>query len=52
LTGCGDRDAIARVKAKFPTAGLVTLVLRQDHWRDLEPGVCELHSFVVPRELA
>jgi phosphohistidine phosphatase len=51
LTGCGDRDAIARVKAKFPTAGLVTLVLQRDHWRDLESGACELHSFVVPRSL-
>ncbi|MDH3474543.1 MAG: histidine phosphatase family protein [Rhodospirillales bacterium] len=52
LAGAGDADAMARLEAKFPTAGLVTLVLKRDHWRDLAPEACELHSFVVPRELA
>jgi phosphohistidine phosphatase len=52
LAGAGDADAMARLEAKFPTAGLVTLVLKRNHWRDLAPEACELHSFVVPRELA
>jgi phosphohistidine phosphatase len=47
----GDPDALARLEAKFPTGGLATLVLQRDHWKDLEPGACELHSFVVPRQL-
>ena len=52
LAGGGDAEALARLAAKFPTAGLATLVLRRDHWRDLGPETCELHSFVAPRELA
>lgn len=51
LSGSGDPDASARLEVKFPTAGLATLVLKRDHWQDLEPGACELHSFVVPRQL-
>ena len=43
---------MGRLQAKYPTAGLVTLVLMQDHWRDLGPDSCDLHSFVTPRELA
>jgi len=31
---------------------LALLVLHKEHWEDLGPGTCELHSFVVPRELA
>ena len=52
LAGDGDPDARARLETKFPTAGLVTLVLRRERWQDLGPDACELHSFVVPRELA
>ena len=51
LTGSGDADALARLGAKFPTGGLVTLVLQTERWRDLGPADCELHSFVAPREL-
>lgn len=51
LVGAGDPDAMTRLEAKFPTAGLATLVLKRDRWRDLSPHACELHSFVVPREL-
>ncbi len=52
LAGSGDPVAMARLRAKFPTAGLATLVLEKDHWRDLAPETCKLHSFVVPRDLA
>ena len=52
LAGAGDADAMARLEAKFPTAGLVTFVVQRKSWRDLGPETCELHSFVVPRDLA
>ncbi len=51
LAGAGDPDDMARLQAKFPTAGLATLVFKAPRWRDLAPVSCELHSFVVPREL-
>ncbi len=51
LAGGGDPAAMARLEAKFATAGLVTLVLNSAHWQDLKPGACDLHSFVLPREL-
>jgi len=51
LTGCGDGDALARMHDKFATGGLATLVFRGETWRDLEPGMCELHSFVLPRDI-
>ncbi len=51
LAGCGDSDALARMHGKFATGGLATLVFRGEAWRDLEPGMCELHSFVLPRDI-
>jgi len=51
LCGCGDDDAMARMHSKFPTAGLATLVFRDEHWSGLAPEGCELHSLVVPRDL-
>ncbi|MDJ0896225.1 MAG: NUDIX domain-containing protein [Alphaproteobacteria bacterium] len=50
LAGAGDPEALARLKAKFPTAGLATLVLKRDRWRELARQTCDLHSFVVPRD--
>lgn len=52
LVGDGDPDAMAKLEAKFPTAGLATLVLKREQWRDVAAEACELHSFVLPRELA
>ena len=51
LSGGGDAEARGRLEAKFPTGALITLVVHQDHWKELDPGTCELHSFVAPREL-
>lgn len=51
LCGGGDDDALTRMQSKFPTGGLATLVFRGENWADLGPGGCELHSFVVPRDL-
>ena len=47
----GDLEAMARLESKFPTGGFATLVLKGKSWKELETGDCELHSFVVPREL-
>lgn len=52
LVGDGDPELLARMNSKFPTAALALLILDGDHWDDLSSGSCELHSFVVPRELA
>jgi phosphohistidine phosphatase len=42
---------VARVRSKFPTAGLATLELNGT-WRELAPGSAELVSFVKPKELS
>lgn len=49
LAGEGsDGDALARLRAKFPTAGVA--VLRLDRpWTSLAAGACRLESFTVPR---
>jgi phosphohistidine phosphatase len=39
-----------KAQEKFPTGALATLSFACD-WADLEPGVCELAAYVVPREL-
>ena len=51
LVGSGDAASRSQMSAKFPTAALAILIHRGKGWRDLKPGSCELHSFVVPREL-
>jgi phosphohistidine phosphatase len=47
----GDGEALARLRAKMPTAALATLAAPVTRWRDLRPGGAELVAFVVPREL-
>ncbi len=51
LAGGGDTEARARMAAKFPTGALAILVHRGASWGELNSGVCELHSFVGPREI-
>lgn len=51
LAGSGDAQALARLRAKMPTAALATLAAPVSRWRDLSPGGAELVAFVVPREL-
>ena len=51
LVGGGDSEAQGRMVEKFPTGALATLVVGKGRWKDLEPGDCELHSFVTPRDL-
>ncbi len=51
LAGGGDEKALAQMREKFPTGALATLVWRGRSWAEIGPGTCELHSFVVPRQL-
>ena len=51
LAGGGDADALARLRAKMPTAALATLAMPVTRWRALRPAGAELVAFVVPREL-
>ncbi len=51
LVGRGDDKARQHMQEKFPTGALATLIWRGRKWAELGPGGCELHSFVVPRQL-
>ena len=51
LANRGHAKAMRRLERGFPTAGLATLIPKHDQWRSLAPGSCELHSFIVPRDL-
>ncbi|GAB7029255.1 histidine phosphatase family protein [Streptomyces sp. NPDC021749] len=44
----GDEEALARVRAKFPTSGVALLGL-PGAWADLAPGTATLTGFAVPR---
>lgn len=46
-TGAG----LERLRAKFPTAALATIVVLGGSWSALAPGAAELAAYVVPREL-
>jgi phosphohistidine phosphatase len=47
----GDGADLPRLRAKFPTAALATLLIAGE-WEELEPGCAELVAFVKPKELA
>lgn len=44
-----ERDAVARMTRKFPTAGLARLCFEGD-WADLGPGGARLSHFLTPRD--
>jgi phosphohistidine phosphatase len=46
----GDGVDLARVRAKFPTGALATLLFAGD-WSELGPGSAELVAYVKPKEL-
>jgi phosphohistidine phosphatase len=46
----GDGEQLGRLRAKFPTAALATLVFVGD-WGELDPGCAELVDYVKPKEL-
>jgi len=48
----GDKDALSRLAARFPTAGLASIALPIEDWADLQPGAGRLVAFTSPRLLA
>jgi phosphohistidine phosphatase len=42
---------LPKLKQKFPTGALATLVVGRDRWAALRPGDAELVEYVVPRQL-
>ena len=51
LAGRGPREALQRLREKYPTGALAMLTLAQGSWSALAPGTCELLAFVRPRDL-
>ncbi len=51
LTRADDEGLRARIAAKFPTAALATIDLRQRHWDDIQPGSGELVELMIAKEL-
>jgi phosphohistidine phosphatase len=51
LAGEGEQAALARLRARMPTAALVTLMLSKEGWDGLAWGSARLAGFVVPKEL-
>jgi phosphohistidine phosphatase len=51
LAGGGDKGALDRMRAKFPTAALAVLAF-DAAWSDLEPGGAQLVDFVVARPVS
>lgn len=51
LAPAGDGDALARLKEKYPTAGLAVIRFDVTHWSDIAPGTGLLDAFVVPKAL-
>ena len=52
LARTGDKATRKRLQAKFPTAALAVITFPAADWGDIKPGVGQLESFVVPRDLA
>jgi phosphohistidine phosphatase len=47
----GDGEQLGRLRDKFPTAAMATLLFMGE-WVDLGPGCAELVDYVKPKELA
>lgn len=51
IAGAGAAEMLARMRQKFPTAGLAVFSFDGSSWQDLAPGGCRLVDFVTPRQL-
>jgi phosphohistidine phosphatase len=51
LVADGDADAMGRMKAKFPTAGLAVIDFDVDGWDEVAAGSGYLKWFVTPRSV-
>lgn len=47
----GDPDALARMRMKYPTAGLAVIECNSPRWADVTPGAGRLEAFVTPKTL-
>ena len=47
----GDADALARLRTKYPTAGLAVITFDVARWENVAPGAGRLESFVTPKTL-
>ena len=52
LVGRGDRELIAQLAKKYPTAALAVLRFPGERWSGLKRGAARLDRFVAPRALA
>jgi phosphohistidine phosphatase len=52
LCGRGPKQALERIRGKFPTAALAVIEFDIDHWDQLAPGAGRLRAFVRPKDLA
>ncbi len=48
LAGRGDRAALARMAAKYPTCAVAMIDFDLTHWSDIAPGAGRFAAFVVP----
>lgn len=51
LASAGKGDALARLRAKYPTGGLAVIRITRARWAQLAPGDGYLESFIAPRLL-
>lgn len=51
LTGMGEREDLAELATKFPTAALAVLGFPVAAWKDIRPGTGRLERFVTPKGL-
>lgn len=51
LAPAGDADALARLRAKYPTAGLAVIRFDSERWADIALGAGRLVTFVTPKTL-
>lgn len=49
LAGYGDKQHIARVAAKFPTAALAVLEFDVESWKEVDAGTGTLRHYVTPK---
>ncbi|MGQ9371923.1 SixA phosphatase family protein [Azospirillum sp. A39] len=52
LAGAGPAEAVAALRAKFPTGACAVLTFEAADWRAVEPGAGRLVEFMLPRTLA
>ena len=48
----GEAEALARMKTKYPTAGLAVIAFDIEAWEDVAPGAGRLERFVTPKTLS